>query len=96
MKLSRYEQETIINFNAEEKNATLYTLDRKVMKKMDELVRNYPDLYHLDDETDLDKTYSFPKSCIKYRKPRALSEIQREQARERMKKLNTSITDDKK
>jgi hypothetical protein len=89
MKLSRYEQETIINFNADEKNATLYTLDRKVMKEMDELVRHYPDLYHLDGETDLDKTYSFPKSCIKYRKPRALSEDQREQARKRMKSINT-------
>lgn len=88
MKLSRYEQETIINFNADEKNATLYTLDRKVMKEMDELVRHYPDLYHLDGETDLDKIYSFPKSCIKYRKPRALSEVQREQARERMKRIN--------
>lgn len=28
MKLSGYERETIINFNAREKNATLYTRDR--------------------------------------------------------------------
>ena len=55
MKLSRYEQETIINFNAEEKNATLYTRDRKVMKLIDELVSRYPDVYHLDSQTEIEK-----------------------------------------
>ena len=92
MKLSKYEQETIINFNAKEKNATLYTRDRKVMKEMDLLASRYPDIYRLDSQTNIDKTYSFSKSCIKYRKPRALSEAQREQKRERIKRLNGSIT----
>jgi len=92
MKLSRYEQETIINFNAEEKNATLYTRDRKVMKRIDELVCRYPDVYHLDSQTEIDKTYSFSKSCIKYRKQRALSEAQREQKRERIKHLKRPTT----
>ena len=92
MKLSRYEQETIINFNAEEKNATLYTRDRKVMKLIDELVSRYPDVYHLDSQTEIDKTYSFSKSCVKYRKPRTLSEAQREQKRKQMKQMARSIT----
>lgn len=91
MKLSRYEQETIISFNAGERNATLYTRDCRVMKEMDVLVGRYPDLYHLDGQTDIDKTYSFPKSCVKYRKPRTLSEVQKEQARERMRKVNSAI-----
>ena len=65
MKLSKYEQETIINFNAKEKNATLYTRDRKVMKEMDLLASRYPDIYRLDSQTNIDKTYSFSKSCIK-------------------------------
>ena len=89
MKLSKYEQETIINFNAGERNATLYTRDRKVM---DVLVSRYPEVYHLDCQTNIDKTYSFSKSCVKYRKPRTLSEAQREQKRERIKQLNGSIT----
>ncbi len=92
MKLSGYERETIINFNAREKNATLYTRDRKVMKEMDALVSRYPDVYHLVSQTDIDKTYSFHKSCIKYRKPRTLSEAQREQKREQMKQVSISIT----
>ena len=96
MKLSKYEQETIINFNAGERNATLYTRDRKVMREMDELVSKYPDIYHLDSQTDTDKTYSFSKSCEKYRKPRTLSEVQKEQARERMKRINAAIINDEK
>ncbi len=96
MKLSKYEQETIINFNAGERNATLYTRDRKVMREMDELVSKYPDIYHLDSQTDIDTTYSFSKSCVKYRKPRTLSEVQKEQARERMKRINAAIINDEK
>ena len=96
MKLSRYEQETIINFNAEEKNATLYTRDRKVMKRIDELVSRYPDVYHLDSQTEIDKTYSFSKLCIKYLKPRNLSQAQREQKRKQMKQLTRSITNGRK
>ena len=37
-KLSRYEQETIINFNAGEEMATVYTRDPAVMRKLDALV----------------------------------------------------------
>ena len=43
MKLSRYEQETIVNYNAGEQTATLYTRDKAVMRKLDTLVADYPD-----------------------------------------------------
>ena len=42
MKLSRYEQETIVNYNAGEKTATLYTRDKAVMRKLDTLVADFP------------------------------------------------------
>ena len=45
MRLTRYEQETIINFNAEDKTATLYPRDPAVMRKVDALVIEYPDTY---------------------------------------------------
>ncbi len=35
MKLSRYEQESILNYNAGEQTATLYTRDKAVMRKLD-------------------------------------------------------------
>ncbi|MBR4781087.1 MAG: hypothetical protein IK014_07005 [Lachnospiraceae bacterium] len=84
MKITRYEQETIINFNAEEKTATLYTRDPAVMRKVDALVIEYPDTFKCISETDIDKTYEMPKSVVTYRKPRKLSEEQREAARKRL------------
>lgn len=84
MKLSRYEQETIVNYNAGEQTATLYTRDKEVMRKLDTLVANFPDIYTLTEQDEISKTYSFPKSYISYRKPRAVSTEQRERARQMM------------
>ena len=88
MKLSRYEQETTINYNAGEQTATVYTRDKVVIRKLDTLVANYPDTYKLIKQDEISKTYSFPKSYIGYSKPRKLTEEQRKQAQERMKKIN--------
>jgi hypothetical protein len=88
MKLTKYEQETIISFNAGEKDAEMYTRDKAVIRQMDALAKRFPDLYKQTGKTDLDKTYSFPKSCVSYRKPRKISEAKREQAREQMKMIN--------
>ena len=87
MKLSLYEQETVINYNREDKNATVYTRDPAVMRKPDQLVISFPEVYKCIGETDIDKTYEMPKSAVNYRKPRRLSAEQREAARERMKRL---------
>lgn len=89
MKLSRYEQETVVNYNAGEQTATVYTRDKAVMRKLDTLVADFPDTYSLMGQDEVSKTYSFPKSYVSYRKPRNLSMEQREQAQERMKKINT-------
>lgn len=88
MKLSRYEQETIINYNAGEQTATLYTRDKAVMRKLDTLVADFPDIYKLTGQDKVSKTYSFPKSYVSYRKPRKFSMEQRKQAQERMNKIN--------
>lgn len=88
MKLSRYEQETIVNYNAGEQTAALYTRDKAVMRKLDTLVADFPGTYKLTGQDGISKTYSFPKSYVSYRKPRKLDREQRELARERMKKIN--------
>ena len=88
MKLTRYEQETIINYNAEDKTATLYTRDPAVMRKVDALVTDYPDTFKCIGETDIDKTYEMPKSSVTYRKPRRLSKEQREAAKIRIQSIN--------
>ena len=84
MKLSRYEQETIVNYNAGEQTATVYTRDKAVMRKLDMLVADFSDTYKLIEQDEVSKTYSFPKSYISYRKPRTVSTEQRERARKMM------------
>lgn len=84
MKLSRYEQETIVSYNAGEQTATIYTRDKAVMRKLDTLVANFPDTYKLVKQDEVSKTYSFPKSFVSYRKARAVSMEQREQARKKL------------
>jgi hypothetical protein len=58
------------------------------MRKLDTLVNEYPDVYKLTNETEYDRTYEMPKSHINYRKPRHLSDEQREKARQRIRQLN--------
>ncbi len=87
MKLSRYEQETVVNYNAGEQTATVYTRDKAVMRKLDTLAADFPDTYSLMEQDEVSKTYSFPKSYVSYRKPRKLSEEQRKRAKENMTKI---------
>ena len=89
MKLTREEQETIITFNAKDKNATIYTRDPTVMREVDSLVIGYPDVFKCVAESDIHKTYEMPKTAVSYRKPRRLSEEQKEGARKRMRKINS-------
>lgn len=88
MRFTKYEQETIINFNAGEKDASIYTRDKAVMRQLDALVTAFPDMYRIDKVTEYDKCYLVDKKCITYRKPRRLTEEQRGKARERMMKIN--------
>lgn len=88
--LTKYEMETVVNYNAGEQTATVYTRDKSVMRKLDRLVADYPDSFTLISQTDIDKTYSMPKSYITYRKPRTVSNEQRELARQKMAKINSN------
>ena len=96
MKLTRYEQETVINFNAEEPDASVYTRDKAVMRKLNVLVTEVPDVFRCIGETDIDKTYKLPKTRVKYRRPRRISEEKRQQAREAMKKIKRNEKNSKK
>ena len=87
-KLSKYEQETIINFNVAESDAVVFTRDKSVIRKLDALVNEFPEVYRCIAETDIDKTYSMPKQYVSYRKPRRITEERRAQVREQMKNYN--------
>ena len=88
MKLTRYEQEIIVNYNVGEQTDTVYTRDKALMRKLDTLVSGFPDTYKLTGQDELSKTYSFPKSYVSYRKPRAIGTEQRERARQMMIERN--------
>ena len=65
------------------------TRDQSIMRKVDALVIEYPDIFKCIGETDIDKTYEMPKSSVTYRKPRRLSEEQRKAARDRISRINS-------
>ncbi len=88
MKLTRHEMKSILNYNAGEQTATLYTRDKAVMRKLDTLVADFPDTYKLTGQDEVSKTYSFPKLYVSYRKPRIVSVEQRERAKQMMIERN--------
>ncbi len=47
MKLSRYKQEVVINLNADEDEATVYTANPAWIRKMDKLHKEFPDIIRL-------------------------------------------------
>ena len=87
MRIPREEQETIINFNAKDKTATVYTRDPTFMKQMDILVGEYPDTFRCRSVSEVDRVYEVPAASVTFRKPRRLSDKQRKEARERMKHM---------
>lgn len=79
MKLSLYEQETIILYNQAETTAEVYTHDPKLLEKLSRLAEKYPGQISRKDE----HSYTVPKRCVLVREP--FSEERRAAARERAK-----------
>ena len=87
MKLSRYEQEVVINLNADEDEATVYTANPTWMRKMDKLCKEFPEVICLKSWTEVSKTYVLPKNLVKIGKPRVLSEAQLRHLQELQNKI---------
>lgn len=79
MKLSLYEQETIILYNQAEATAEVYTHDPKLLKKLRQLAEKYPDQIVMKDR----QTFTVPKRCVSVREP--YSNQRRRAASERAK-----------
>jgi hypothetical protein len=86
MKLSKWERETIINFNEEELMASIYTCSKSVIKRCEKL-----GLKLVDNVTDGDqvisKTFEIPKKLVKITKPRVLTKERKKELRDRLKNL---------
>lgn len=87
MKLTKYEQETIINYNQEEDMAQIYTCNRNLIRKIDAHIEKTHVNYCIRRD-ELSATYSFPKKFVKVAFPRKLSEEQRQKLALRMKTMN--------
>lgn len=102
MKLTRLEQETIINFNAEEKQVEFYTCDPVQIRRLDKLVASHPENFKvLNEEFDrgelLSRTYSFDKNLITIRTKKKTVKMSDEQkarianiGRTRSNKINST------
>lgn len=68
MKLTKYEKETIINFNEGEKEASIYTFNASLKRRLAEFARKYPALYRLKCSTaEGSVTYVMDKSRLSIR-----------------------------
>lgn len=82
MMLSKYEQETIINFNEEDDLADVYTYNLKLMERLDMLAKSYPESCQFVKCRDGEcKIYRVDKNLITIRKPYSQARKERDRAR---------------
>lgn len=81
-KLSLYEQETIISFNRAERNATVYTHEPALKKRLKQLAEEFEEIQLEKEDKDWGSAeYTIPKELATIRKPRSkriLSEEEKE------------------
>lgn len=70
--LTSYERETIINFNEEEKVASVYTYNKSLRNKLNKLVGVHPDI-HVIRSSDEMSEFEVPKSWIKVSPPKQVN-----------------------
>ena len=71
MKLSKIEQETIINFNEAEATASVYTHNEALKRQLSELCRTHPGQVRQTDANRWDGlTFELPKKWLKVSPPR--------------------------
>ena len=87
MNLTRYERETIITYNDEEKTAGVYTHNKALLRKLEQLSQARPDECKLEGMSRGGQAadYIIPKSWVRIYPPRvaaALTEEQKQKKRE--------------
>lgn len=95
--ISKVEQEVLINFNAAEKMASIWTQDPVFIRKLDKLCIENPEQFKSGRESKVNgrvvgKFYECDKKLISIRSKsikREMTEEQKKMASERMKKINS-------
>lgn len=86
MKLTLAERETIILFSDADETASVYTFDKRLIKKLDTLCKKCPEEVYAEKERNARsahgaKNYIVPKACVSIREP--FSKARREAASRR-------------
>ena len=85
-KLSKYEKETIINWNEAENLASVYTFNASLKRRLADFSRKYPLLCRLERSTpEGSVTYVLDKSRLSIRLQPPMSEERRQKASENAK-----------
>lgn len=90
--LSRYEMETHITWNTEEKIASVWTCDPASIRKLDKLVGTCPETYKCVERSDDFAKYSVASRFIRFGKP--ASEAQKEASKRNAERLAQKRTND--
>ena len=84
MSLSRYEKETIINYNETDGPASVYTFNAALQRKLDKLAQTSPnEVKCVNCSPEKCKEYLVPKNWVKVSPPRKFSDSTREKMAER-------------
>lgn len=84
-KLTRFETETVINYNDGEKKAYISTAQRHVRRHLQKLAEEHPDEVVITSDDGLILFAEVPKHYIKIRPKRYVSDEQRKAAAERLR-----------
>ena len=92
MQLSRYEQETIINYNEEEATASVYTHNVALLRKLEKMAQAQPDKCRLERTSHGGRAadYIIPKAWVRITPTRQMSEA-RLQALEKARLAQKSL-----
>lgn len=91
--MSAWEKETIINMNAEEKEASIYSCEPRIWHRCEKIGLEAKKVIKNDEGLIVSKEYYCPKKWIKIKKPakrREMTEEEKKKFWERMKESRTS------
>ena len=94
MDLTKYEQETIINYNEKEPTASVYTHSRKLRSKLSKIAKDNPDC-KIYKETEDYCEFIVPKKWVKVSPTKKMSEENKRKMGERARKMAAERRDHK-
>lgn len=94
MELTKYEMETIVNFNEAESVASVYTHNKALRRTLDKLAQERPEDCKVDrvSHDGAAADYIIPKVWVKIRPPRIASEAQKAASRAAAEKAKLART----